>query len=340
MLDVVVQKCVTRARTWRHPKGFAETVYTHFPYDTAQQLLRYRPDVVISGEFGFRTISAALYRLMNPRTRLIVWGTLSECTEQDRGRTRETLRRALLRVADAVVVNGHSGARYLEAFGVNPASIFLVFTTTDVEAFARVPAHREGEAAHRMLYSGRLVERKCVLPFLRVLARWLEAHPGRMVEFVIAGDGPEKGPIEQEAFPAGLRLKFLGDLTYDQLPAVYGEAGVLVFPTMADEWGLVVNEALAAGVPVLGSAYAQAVEELVEEGRTGWIFRPDQEGEVYAALDRFFAATESELNEMRLLARAKVIDLTPDAVVGPLVDAIRYARGGDASPALETAPER
>jgi glycosyltransferase involved in cell wall biosynthesis len=97
---------------------------------------------------------------------------------------------------------------------------------------------------------------------------------------------------------------------------------------MADEWGLVVNEALAAGVPVLGSAYAQAVEELVEEGRTGWIFRPDHEDELYAALERFFAATESELNEMRVLARAKVIDLTPDAVVGPLVDAIRYARRG------------
>ncbi len=327
-LDVIVQKCITRSRTWRHPKGFTETVYTHFPYDTIPELGRYRPDVVISGEFGFRTISAAIYRLIDRRTRLIIWGTLSECTEQDRGRVREFLRKSLLHIADALVVNGHSGARYLQSFGVNPASIFLVFTTTDVAAFARVPLMRTGPAAHRMLYSGRLVERKCVLPFLRVLARWLEAHPDRTAEVVIAGDGPERGPIERAGLPPQLQLRFLGDLAYDQLPAVYAEAGVLIFPTMADEWGLVVNEALAAGVPVLGSAYAQAVEELVEEGRTGWIFRPDHEDELYAALDRFFAATESELNEMRVLARAKVIDLTPDAVVGPLVDAIRYARRG------------
>ncbi len=155
-LDVIVQKCITRSRTWRHPKGFTETVYTHFPYDTIPELGRYRPDVVISGEFGFRTISAAIYRLLDRRTRLIIWGTLSECTEQDRGRVREFLRKSLLRIADALVVNGHSGARYLQSFGVDPASIFLVFTTTDVAAFARVPVTRTGPAAHRMLYSGRL----------------------------------------------------------------------------------------------------------------------------------------------------------------------------------------
>ena len=54
------------------------------------------------------------------------------------------------------------------------------------------------------------------------------------------------------------------------------KVGVLVFPTLADEWGLVVNEALAAGVPVLGSLYSQAVEELVRDGENGWTFRPDR----------------------------------------------------------------
>src|SRR5579863_10311047 len=57
-LDVVVQRNLTLRRTWRHPSGFAETMYTHFPWDTLWQLLRCRPDLVVSGEFGFRTLNA------------------------------------------------------------------------------------------------------------------------------------------------------------------------------------------------------------------------------------------------------------------------------------------
>ena len=54
---------------------------------------------------------------------------------------------------------------------------------------------------------------------------------------------------------------------------VYAKASLFAFPTLADEWGVVVNEAMAAGLPVLGSIYSQAVEELVEDGVSGWVFR-------------------------------------------------------------------
>lgn len=323
-LNVHVQKGITRTRTWNHPKGFSETLYTHFPLDTVPVLRRFRPDVVISGEFGFRTISAAAYRLLFRGSRLIVWGTLSERTEESRGPVREMLRRILTHVADAIVVNGHSGARYLSRFGVDPRRIFLVFTTTDVQAFAHLPAERSGPSAYRMLYSGRLVERKYVLPFLRVLSRWVNAHPERNIEFWLAGDGDQRPQIEREPFPENLKLKFWGDLPYQKLPEIYSQAGVLVFPTMADEWGLVVNEAMAAGVPVMGSVHAQAVEELVEDGETGWSFRPENERETYRAIDRFFSASEEDLNQMRQRARSKVLRLSPEAVIEPLLDAMQY----------------
>jgi hypothetical protein len=64
-LEVVVQRNVTLRRTWRHPSGFEETVYLHFPWDTLWQSLRYRPDAVVSGEFGFRTLNAVMYKLLS-----------------------------------------------------------------------------------------------------------------------------------------------------------------------------------------------------------------------------------------------------------------------------------
>ncbi len=72
-----------------------------------------------------------------------------------------------------------------------------------------------------------------------------------------------------------VKLEFLGVFQYDDLPEIYGSAEVFVLPTLADTWAVVVNEALLAGLPVLGSIYAQAVEELIQEGGTGWNFRPD-----------------------------------------------------------------
>ena len=61
---------------------------------------------------------------------------------------------------------------------------------------------------------------------------------------------------------------------HERMAEVYAKASLFAFPTLADEWGVVVNEAMAAGLPVLGSIYSQAVEELVEDGVSGWVFRP------------------------------------------------------------------
>jgi len=141
-LDVTVQRVLTVRRPWKHPLGFSETVYVHIPYDTLNLLRRHRPDVVISAEFGARTLQAALYRRLNPTTRLIIWACVSEHTEQNRGLLRAWLRRWLLLHADAVLVNGQSGARYIRRFGVSGDKVFLAPYTTDIAPFSAIPLLR------------------------------------------------------------------------------------------------------------------------------------------------------------------------------------------------------
>src|ERR1043166_9886325 len=63
-LKVRVCRNISLQRTWKHPIGFSDAICIHVPYDTALQLFRYRPEVVISGEIGVRTLQAALYRLL------------------------------------------------------------------------------------------------------------------------------------------------------------------------------------------------------------------------------------------------------------------------------------
>ena len=323
-LNVTVQKNLTLQRTWRHPHGFSEPLYVHIPYDTIWLLSQKQPDVIISGEMGFRTLQSALYHKFNSQSKLILWATVSEYSEQGRGKLRERLRRWLVPQADAVVVNGQSGARYVSQFGITDEQIFPAPYTTDISPFLSVPLARDIDQAYRLLYVGQLVERKGIEGFLSALVRWGVGHPDRKVEFWLVGDGTLRSTLEQFSVPANLSLRFLGNVPYNELAQVYAQAGIFVFPTLADEWGLVANEAMAAGLPVLGSLYSQSVEELVVEGETGWTFRADRDVEMDSALEKVLATPGEVLEQMRVTARSRIRDLTPDFVADQILQAIRY----------------
>ena len=138
----------------------------------------------------------------------------------------------------------------------------------------------------------------------------------------MAGDGPLKSQLLQLPLAANVKLELLGAFQYDDLPEIYSSAGVFVLPTLADNWAVVVNEALAAGLPVLGSVYAQAVEELIQEGRNGWIFTPDNAEDTYRAIDRMMNTSELELDAMRANGRTIASQLTPERVADQIALAV------------------
>jgi glycosyltransferase involved in cell wall biosynthesis len=89
------------------------------------------------------------------------------------------------------------------------------------------------------------------------------------VTLELVGDGPEAVRLARVPLPGNVTVRCSGTVAYEQITGAYARAGLFVFPTLAYEWGLVVNEAMAAGLPVLGSVYSQAVEELVRDGVSG-----------------------------------------------------------------------
>lgn len=309
-LNVSVQRNITLHRRWRHPQGFSEPLFVHVPVDTLPQLFRLQPDVVISWEMGARTILASAYRRMS-RSKLMVWAEFAEVTEYGRGSMRQMVRRSLHHGIDGFLVTGASGARYLQAIGVPARKLYPIVYTTEVERFAAAGFVRTSECRRHLLFVGQLIERKGLLSFIDVAARWSKVHPGMRIVFTLVGDGPLRARLENYPAPPNLELVFRGNLDYEDLPAVYAQAGIFVFPSLADTWGVVVNEALSAGLPVLGSLNAQAVSELVEEGHTGWTFRPDRTDEMYAALDRALTAPDAQVMAMRQRARETALRLTP-----------------------------
>jgi len=325
-LDVRLQRTWTLKRPWRHPQGFEESLEIHLPRDTVGWLKRLQPDAIVSEQFGCRSLLSAVYKTFRRWIPLAYLVSLSEHTEQGRGLMRRLLRKWLVRRADCVGVNGSSGERYLHNLGVPQDRTFVVPYTMVPGVFEHVQPTRPTETAHRLLYSGQFIELKGLVQFTTALARWAVDHPDRQVEFDLVGYGPEQAAIENVETPANLSVRFLGKRPFDELGEVYGQHGTLVLPTLSDEWGMVVNEAMTAGLTVLGSRYSQAVTELCVEGETGWTFRPDREVEVYRAIDAMLSTSVERLNEMRHICREKAAAITPDYAADQLLAMVRMAK--------------
>jgi glycosyltransferase involved in cell wall biosynthesis len=324
-LDVVVHRSITIERNFRNAHGYTDQTFTHIPYDTLPLLWSYRPDVVVTSELGVRSLLARLYKLLRPSTKLIVWATLSEHTEESRGVTREMLRRWLLRRVDAVYVNGASGARYIRSLGYcGPISI--VPYVADNYAFLDSGTRRRDHTL-RLLYTGQLIERKGLNPFLQQLSRWCSVHQEKSVSLTVVGSGEQRDELERTELPSNLQIDFKGSMGFEQLPSQYHSAELYVYPTLADEWGLVVNEAMIAGLPVLGSRFSQAVEELVVDGVNGWIFTPTDEQDTYNAIERALQTDHETLETMSERAVSTVAALTQSAMAKRMSETILQVFG-------------
>lgn len=305
-LDVVVQRTLSLPR--RRASGFRERLPVHIPLDTRARLNAFAPDLVLSGELGARSLQAVRWARSADRP-VVLWATLSERTERHVGAVRRGLRRYLLERADGVIVNGESGARYVAGYGVPGSRIHRVPYASSVR-WEGGRAADEGRTLE-LLYVGQGVERKGLAPLVSGLDRWARSRdvPVRLTLVGPGDDGPR--PAETGG---PLRVRRLGPAPPGALPPHYGAADVFVFPTLADEWGLVVNEAMASGLPVLGSVHSQAVMELVEDGRTGWLYDPENAATLGAALDRIAATDAVDVRAMGAAARVRVATITSEAV--------------------------
>lgn len=315
---------VSFARTWTHPQGFREPSPVTILRSVRPHLVQLRPDVIIAGDLSIRVLQALIYaRLRRPsrRPKVISWARLSEHSERGRGRLQRYLRPWLLRMTDGVITNGHSGVRYLEGIGVEGRKIHQIPQATDPRVVGTSSVNVHDPV--RLLFVGRLVELKGVSLLLEELAK--EPRPDVILRIV--GVGPQLAALQQQAWRLDLNVEFAGYCQGKELGTQYSDSDYFVFPSLSDEWGLVINEALASGLPVLGSVYSQAVNELIREGVNGWRFRPDctgQFGELLASLSGIDTEARKRLRNSAFasaqeVSPRRIADLFAKAIVGQFV---------------------
>jgi glycosyltransferase involved in cell wall biosynthesis len=199
---------------------------------------------------------------------------------------KEWLKRTVYRGFDAALVGGAHSGQYAQLLGVRPENIFVGCDVVDNGFFARGAARARENAgtlrtAHRLpedyfLFVGRLDEKKNVSRLLAAYEQYLRLAGEQAWGLVICGSGPLKDRLRQEARELGLaQVIFAGFKQLEELPVYYGLARGLITPSSHDEqWGLVVNEAMASGLPVLVSKACGCAPDLVQEEVNGYTFDP------------------------------------------------------------------
>jgi glycosyltransferase involved in cell wall biosynthesis len=274
---------------------------------------------------------------------------MSESNAWDFGRNPATefLKRRLAEYFTAGLCTSDGQADYLHMLGLAPGAVFRGYNAVDNGYFARESA-RANEAAmpvgdhgplpetargRYFLASCRFVEKKNLARMLEAYARFRQGRGDDPADWplVLLGDGGLRPSLEAQRTALGLsaHVHMPGFRQYDELPAYYGSAGCFVHASTTEQWGLVVNEAMAAGLPVIVSDRCGCAPVLVREGVNGHSFPPEDIDALATAMRAI--AAQADDSAMRAASRALVAEWGPDRFGQGMADAVRY--GTTARPA-------
>lgn len=281
-LDQALPKAkVVRAWGWqiRYAKevngDIFDEKFLHITPGVLWHLLRFRPDAIISNEMGFRSATALTYATVCRKPIWIWWGGTLH-SERNIGTLRKALRKAIALWADHWVTYGQTSTEYLISLGVKRERILQSQNGIDGEPFtANVEPAWMIEPRPVVLHVGQFIGRKGIGGLLEAAAALQKQ--GCEFSLLLVGSGRDKLAVERHARTLGLiNVHFQPPQPPEKMPSVYRSADLVVFPTLEDVWGLVANEAILSGVPVLCSKYAGCAAELFTSEN---IFSPEDSGE-------------------------------------------------------------
>jgi glycosyltransferase involved in cell wall biosynthesis len=314
-------------RSYRRRLGRFNVLLTR---GTKAALQSVNPEVTICGGYNYLAMWQAQRWALKRDVPFLLWSESNDVDARRRLPWVEAAKRRYIASCHGYVVPGKSAAKYLETFGVVPDKVFVAPNAVDVERFklgaeqARCdPGLRErlGLPQRYLLYVGRFVRSKGVLDLIAAYAT-LPEEIRREIGLVLAGDGEardELARVSRKISPGA--VIFPGFLQRDQLPAFYALAEGLVFPTHSDPWGLVVNEAMACGLPVIATEVAGCVADMVREGENGYVVRAAAPEELARAMERLTGVSELQktMSDCSLQISSR---FTPAAWAAGIVDAV------------------
>jgi glycosyltransferase involved in cell wall biosynthesis len=299
-----------------------------------QRAKAYRPDVInLTGYYDPAQLLLLFWA--NANGVRVIMQNESTAADHQRGGWKERFKRWVFSRCDGFFCFGSQSADYMIGLGVPPDRVLVRKNAVDNNTlrlvyeqalFTRAAQQKElGLRPKNFIFIGRLIEFKN-LPML------LSAYSDALAEsphaadwgLIILGDGDERDKLVRQIDTLGLtgKAKLLPGRPWFQVPEVMALSNVLVLPSRSEPWGLVVNEAMACGLPVIVSDRCGCVIDLVHDGRNGFVFDPNQPAQLTKLLAQFMndAVDSEQLGEA---AKHYIAPYSPEAVGQEMLDGFK-----------------
>jgi glycosyltransferase involved in cell wall biosynthesis len=323
----------------------------------------YKPEVLVVPGWGYRGALMALRWGLLHRAPVICMSESTQWDEA-RNPIKEWIKRRIIGLFSAALVGGTPHRAYMQELGMPLDRIFLGYDAVDngffetegavTDAKQRLGQPRlkskggSGDLLNRkspyLLASARFIEKKNLPRLLRAYAMYRgkaqekakferlkainETASGSIApwDLILLGDGHLRPELEKLRSHLGLEdcVQMPGFKQYEELPAYYALAGAFIHASTTEQWGLVVNEAMASGLPVLVSNRCGCASDLLRESENGWTFDPTNEEQIADLMLRI-ASDEDARERMGARSREVIAEWGPDRFASGLTGALQAA---------------
>lgn len=302
----------------------------YFNWGLWKELKKFRPDVIcMCGYHYLATIEALVYsKLMH--IPITLWAGSHLLSGFLKNLLTEFYKRTIIPRFDSYITYGTAAKEQIIHYGVNPEKIVIGCNTVDVELFMKKADNiKEGSLKQmkrryprkNILYVGNFIAHKGIFNLIKAF------HKLGMdgVGLILVGDGIGKAAYLEYVREHQIKnIFFEGFIQKEDIVKYYKLADVFVLPSFNEVWGLVVNEAMACGLPIISSKLAGATRDLVKDGINGYSFDPDNIEELTEKLKTILGNNELT-NKMRAESLEIIKDKTPQNYAEKILETVKYA---------------
>lgn len=246
--------------------------FVHNNCDVWGKLKSINPAVVIISGFNPTHIYACIWALVNG-AKILYMTDGSRYSESILGFKHKLIRLSFFRFFKAFIVASNSGKELIESYGIAREKIFVSMLCADLKIYNSRAINSFDDREFDVMFCGQLHELKLPFYFLDV-CKIIKERSGRC-RILICGDGPLRDEVLLRAEQYSLDYKYMGFVENELLVDMYRQVKLLLFTTRLDAWGVVVNESMASGTPVITTPFAGVANELVINGKTGFVLELD-----------------------------------------------------------------
>ena len=294
--------------------------YIHYNPDALSVLKQLKPDVIITTGFNPTHLLAFAYAVLTGKVHIpMTDGTYS--SELKLSGLHRIVRRIVYHFSKTFIGASLGALRLYQSYGINADRFYQSHLCANNAAFTTLVTANK---SYDLLFSGRFSPEKNP-QFALGIAAGVAKNLNRPVSILMLGAGPllDEAKAYAESLAPQVIATFPGFLQQAELPAIYNSAKVFLFPSSWDPWGVVANEACAAGQAVIVSPHAGVANELVCHDVNGYVLELN--------LDEWIKHTTELLSNPDLLdqfskeSQVKVQAYTYEAAAQGVIEAVKGA---------------